>query len=151
MDDKNTPPEASNAEIEAGFGNTQATATDAPMTYKANFEGDEIDGKRYGLGDTIAESVDAGTIAFLVQNGRITPNSPADDSTSGGEGGPAPKPPADQADDFDLDADETAEVEQLKADNTAEQLRAIAEAEGTDVEGDDNKTDLASKIVAGRR
>lgn len=46
--------------------------------YVANFEGDEIDGKRYAYGDEIDESVDAGTIRYLVENGRLTELSEGD-------------------------------------------------------------------------
>lgn len=43
------------------------------------------------------------------------------------------------------------EAGKLVADNTAEQLRKIAADEGVAVESDDNKSDLARKIVEGRR
>lgn len=39
--------------------------------YKALFDGDEINGKRYALGAPIT-GLDAPTAAYLVQNGRIT-------------------------------------------------------------------------------
>lgn len=156
MDDQGNAPEATSSEIEAGFGNTTATASDAPMTYKANFDGDEIDGKRYALGDTIDAKVDAGTIAFLVQNGRITPNSPSDDSTSGGEGGKAPAgndqdSGKDPFEGYDLGEDERAEASQLVKDNQAPALRQIAEDEEVELESDDNKADVAAKIVIARR
>lgn len=38
--------------------------------YETLFDGDEIDGKRYGLGD-IVTGIDAPTGAFLVETGRI--------------------------------------------------------------------------------
>jgi hypothetical protein len=46
--------------------------------YVANFEGDEIDGKRYAYGDEIDESVDAGTVRYLYENGRLTELSEGD-------------------------------------------------------------------------
>ena len=57
-----------------------------PSGYVANFEGDEIDGVTYSLGDRIADGLDPGTIAYLVKNGRITPVTDAvEDSPSGGD------------------------------------------------------------------
>jgi hypothetical protein len=47
------------------------------MAYFAQFDGDEINGKRYGIGEEIADSVDAGTLAFLVAGGRIASTPPA--------------------------------------------------------------------------
>lgn len=45
-------------------------------TYFANFDGDDINGKRYALGEEIADDVDAGTLAFLANTGRITTTAP---------------------------------------------------------------------------
>jgi hypothetical protein len=44
--------------------------------YFANFEGDEINGKFYALGDTIADDVDVGTLGFLESTGRIGATKP---------------------------------------------------------------------------
>lgn len=46
--------------------------------YIANFEGDEIDGRRYAYGEEIDERLDAGTANYLVQNGRLTELSEGD-------------------------------------------------------------------------
>jgi hypothetical protein len=45
-------------------------------TYFANFDGDEINGRRYGLGDPIDDDVDTGTLVYLAQTGRITATQP---------------------------------------------------------------------------
>lgn len=148
----------------SNFGNAPAGDGLAPREkYIANFEGDEIAGKRYGLGEEIADDVDAGTIAYLVQIGRITPKSATDsDATSLGEGandttgtGANVKTPAPAAEDpfasYDLTDEEKAEAEQLKADNNAEQLREEAANAGVELESDDNKSDMAAKIVISRR
>jgi hypothetical protein len=49
---------------------------DRPKLY-AQFDGDEIDGVTYGLGDEIKDTVDAGTIAFLEGRGRIASAPPS--------------------------------------------------------------------------
>lgn len=43
----------------------------------AQFDGDEIDGKRYALGDKIDDSVDAATRGFLIDAGRLSASAPA--------------------------------------------------------------------------
>lgn len=120
--------------------------------YVANFEGDVINGVRYKMGDRIADDVDPGTIAYLVQNGRISGFADGDSNPQPSLGDSSdPAIPNATADVFaSLTADQKAEAETLKADNTADQLRAIAKDEGVAVETDDNKTDLAAKIVAAR-
>jgi hypothetical protein len=65
---------------DANFGNAE-TIPSNPV-YIANFEGDEIDGKRYSLGEAIDSKVDAGTIRFLVQNGRISEQEATDSGAS---------------------------------------------------------------------
>ena len=50
-----------------------------------------------------------------------------------------------------LVAEDDDEVQSLKNDNTADELRALADGEGVQLEGDDNKTDMARKIATARR
>ena len=45
--------------------------------YFAQFEGLEVDGKRYALGDQISAKVDAGTLAYLSSVGQIGASRPA--------------------------------------------------------------------------
>lgn len=49
----------------------------------AQFDGDEVDGKRYGIGDELDGGTDAGTIAYLTGTGRFSATKP-------GEGSPIP-------------------------------------------------------------
>lgn len=74
------------------MGEAAKTADEVPvnkatgMSYVSNFEGEEINGRRYALGEGIDESVDAGTIRYLVSNGRITELGPNDaPATAGGD------------------------------------------------------------------
>jgi hypothetical protein len=48
-----------------------------PIPLFAQFDGDEIDGKRYAFGAQIDDSVDAGTRAVLLGMGRIATSPPA--------------------------------------------------------------------------
>jgi hypothetical protein len=128
---------------------------ETPSGYIANFEGDEIDGRRYKLGERIADTVDAGTIAYLVQNGRITPTTEgAAGSPSGSEGGTAPggEPSSDTTGEGPTLTDEQqAEADKLVDGNTKDDLLALAEAEGVEgVTADNNKAEIAAKIVAAR-
>ena len=50
-----------------------------------------------------------------------------------------------------LPPENDSEVAALKDSGSATDLRAIAKDEGVTLEGDDNKTDIARKIVAARR
>jgi hypothetical protein len=130
------------------FGAQPATE---PAGYVANFDGDTIDGRTYKLGEKIDGSVDAGTIAYLVQNGRITGYSEdSAASPSGGEPGGTgiPQP---EGDGPTLSAEQQADADKLVADNSKAELLKIAEDEGVeDVTDDNNKSEIAAKIVAGR-
>jgi hypothetical protein len=57
------------------------------MRYFANFEGDEIDGVRYKIGEEIT-SKDVGVLAYLVSNGRITERADDDDGDGSSLGEP---------------------------------------------------------------
>lgn len=57
----------------------------ADKKYYAQFDGDEVDHKFYKLGEPIADSVDAGTIAFLVSQGRIGATPPGQASKDAGD------------------------------------------------------------------
>lgn len=122
-----------------------------PSGYVANFEGDEIDGVTYSLGDRIADGLDPGTIAYLVKNGRITPVTDAvAESPSGGEspihGGKAPAGDSGPK----LTDEQQAEADKL-ANKSKDELLAIAKDEGVDgVTEDNNKAEIAAKIVAAR-
>lgn len=141
----------------ARFGNSLTAETDTAVDYVANFEGDEIDGTTYNLGDKIKRGIDAGTLAYLVQNGRITPTTPdSANAPAGGEpadmgdgkGAPSTRPAIDPA----LDGTEQGGADTLVADNSKSDLLALAKAEGVDgVSGDDNKAEIAARIVASRR
>lgn len=140
----------------AGFGDQPEGET--PTGYVANFEGDEIDGKRYKLGERIASDVDSGTIAYLVQNGRITPTTDGFTEPSGGDpithgDGGEKTPNPDDANRFaayDLNEDTRAAAQALFDENTVVELKAIAEDEKVELEGDDNKADIAAKIALKR-
>jgi hypothetical protein len=131
------------------FGNDLAAKEGAPGGYIANFNGDEIDGKTYKLGDKIDDSVDAGTLAYLQQIGRITAVGEGGEAPSGGEGGTGvPTGQQNGNANVELSDAEQAEADQLVADNSAEQLRDMI-PEGQSTSG--TKADLAARIVAGRR
>lgn len=118
-----------------------------PTGYVANFDGDEIDGKRYKLGERIAADVDAGTIAYLVQNGRITPTTEGFSSPSGGEDSSIPS----ASEEPTLTAEQQAEADELVASSSKDDLLGTAEAEGVEgVTKDNNKSEIAAKIVAAR-
>lgn len=120
-----------------------------PSGYVANFEGDEINGKRYKLGEKIASDVDPGTIAYLVQNGRITPfTGDSAQSPSGGEGGTGIPQPEGDSDAPTLTAEQQAEADQLVKDNNAEELAALADDAGVSKSG--TKAEVAARIVAAR-
>jgi len=53
--------------------------------YYAQFDGDEVDGKIYRLGEPLKDSVDAGTIAYLVGMGRIGSTPPAEANKDAGD------------------------------------------------------------------
>jgi hypothetical protein len=127
-----------------GRFSAQPTA-ETPTGYIANFSGDEINGRVYKVGDRIADDVDAGTLAFLVQNGRITPTTAdAAGSPAGGEGGTG-TPDAN-------DAETDPAVTELVDGNTKEALLKIAEDEKVEgVTADNNKTEIATKIVEARK
>lgn len=138
------------ADDAANFGNSLTAESDVPVNYVANFEGDEIDGTTYAMGDKIT-GLDAGTAAYLVQNGRITPTS--DDSAgtpAGGSGGDGITPPGASAGDQEVTLSDTeqAEADTLVADNSAADLQAML-PEGSSKSG--SKADLAARIIAGRR
>jgi hypothetical protein len=155
MADEQDPPEAGDEALE-NFGNDPIGAPSRDVYY-ANFNGDEINGRTYQLGERIADDVDAGTLAYLVQNGRITPASNEDgegiagggEEAGGGEDGAGSG--SDPFSAYDLDANERAEAEQLKADNDAASLRKLAADEDVELESDDNKSDVAAKIMIARR
>ncbi len=62
----------------------------------ALFDGDEVDGKRYALGDEIDASVDAGTLAYLIGIGRVgaTPPAGVEKAPAGSAGLPDDSDPA---------------------------------------------------------
>lgn len=73
------------------MGEAAKTAEDVPVnkatgkSYVSNFEGEEVDGRRYALGEGIDAGVDGGTIKYLTSTGRITELGPNDaPSTAGG-------------------------------------------------------------------
>lgn len=133
---------------EANFGGQPKG--EEPSGYIANFNGDEIDGVTYQMGDRIADNVDQGTIAYLVQNGRITPTTPGAAGSPSGAEGATGIPQPEKANAPTLTAEQQADADKLKDDNTRDQLLAIAKDEDVAVETDDNKADLAAKIVAKR-
>jgi len=126
---------------------------ETPTGYVANFEGDEIDGKRYSLGERIADSVDAGTIAYLVQNGRITAVTDGFNSPSGGDSithSGSPGAPA-EGKGPTLTDEQQAEADKLVNSNNKDELLALAKDEGVEgVTDDNNKSEIAAKIVAAR-
>lgn len=131
----------------ARFSNA-AAATQADAKYVANFNGDEIDGKTYQMGDPIAPSLDAGTAAYLTQIGRITAVSPdAVGVPSGGSNDGLTPPPRAGAPDSRAAA---SPADQLVADNSKGDLLKMAEAEGADVSDSDSKATIAAAIVAKR-
>lgn len=162
MDDQNSndPPEATAEELQ-NFGNAPGPGDPPREKYIANFDGDEIAGTTYALGEEIDSSVDAGTLAYLVQIGRITPKSAEDsDATSlggsandlTGTGGNGKAAGSEGADDPQLTADETAEVTKLVDGNSKADLLTLAESEGVEgVTEDNNKTEIATKIIVARR
>lgn len=120
--------------------------------YVANFEGDEIDGKRYKLGEKIADGIDPGTIAYLVQNGRITAAASVDTmEPSGGDSntlaGSPGSPPTDIAN--ALSADEKARVDELVEQNSGDALAELAEEAGVSKSG--TKAEVAERIVRAER
>ena len=127
---------------------------DEPTGYIANFSGDEVNGKVYEMGERLADDVDAGTIAYLVQNGRFTPTTAdAAGTPAGGEGGTgAPDAPTNATDDTPtLTAEQQAEADKLVNDNTKDELLKLAEDEKVEgVTADNNKAEIAAKIVAAR-
>lgn len=129
---------------------TEPGTAEEPSGYIANFDGDEIDGKRYALGDRIDSNVDAGTIAFLVTQGRITPTTEGMAGTPSGGTDEATRPAGAKAEEGPtLTAAQQAEADQLVNDNTKDELLAMADGvEG--VTGDNNKAEIAAKIVANR-
>jgi hypothetical protein len=78
---------ASTGDSDKNFGNAETIP--ASPKYIANFEGDEIDGVIYSLGDEIPKPgkpmPDPGTLRYLVQIGRITEKAEGDsDAPAGG-------------------------------------------------------------------
>lgn len=135
---------------DANFSNAETIP--ANPKYIANFNGDEINGVTYQEGDEIASDVDAGTIRYLVQIGRITEKSAEDSNlTSTGETGRNAMDPRGSTSTADpvLSADETAERDRLVSGNNKDELLALAE--GTDATDDNNKAEIATKIVLSRR
>lgn len=57
----------------------------ADKKYYAQFDGDEVDGKVYKLGEPLKDSVDAGTITYLVGMGRIGSTPPAEPNKDAGD------------------------------------------------------------------
>lgn len=152
-DDKNeNETAAEEAEISQNFGNQRAT--DAPTKYVANFTGDEVDGHRYELGEELKDNVDAGTIAYLVQNGRFTPKSPGDSNEpAGGTEEAIPGNAKDEggaAEEVTLTEAEQTEADALVADNSKDDLLALADGVAG-VTKDNNKAEIAAKLVASRR
>lgn len=125
---------------------------ETPSGYIANFDGDEVDGRIYKLGERIADNVDPGTIAFLVQNGRITPTTEgAAGSPSGGTGGGTgiPQPEGAAGETPTLTDGQQAEADKLVSDNSKADLLAMAKDKGVEgVTEDNNKAEIAAKIVA---
>jgi hypothetical protein len=119
---------------------TEAGAAGA-SGYVANFDGDEIDGKRYSLGEKIDDNVDPATIAFLVQNGRITPYAPGIDGEPSGGESPIHGPGTGEG---------NADADALAGDNTKAELLKLAEDEKVDVPADATKAEIAAAIVAKR-
>jgi hypothetical protein len=146
---------------EANFGGQPQG--EEPTGYIANFDGDEVDGKRYKMGDRLADDVDAGTIAYLVQNGRFTPTTAgAAGSPSGGDSSdpaiPTGEDPGhksdspEKSDAPELNADEQAEADALVNSSSKDDLLGTAKAEGIEgVTADNNKAEIAAKIIAARR
>ena len=108
--------------------------------YVANFDGDEIDGKRYALGEKIADSVDPGTLAYLVQNGRITPF--AEGTPGEPSGGDDPT--------HGLGGGSTDEAATLEDGNSKAALLKLAADENVDVSDSATKAEIAAAIVAKR-
>jgi hypothetical protein len=136
---------------DAPAGGTSPGEGQTATGYVANFDGDEIDGKRYALGERIADTVDAGTIAYLVQNGRITGTAEGGADTPSGGTEEATRPTGGDGKDEGptLTAEQQADADKLVADNTKEQLLAIAEDGGVEgVTADNNKAEIAAKIIA---
>lgn len=55
---------------------------DAPTKLYAQFDGDEVNGKVYKLGEELAEGTDAGTRHFLTEAGRFTASVPLNVNTA---------------------------------------------------------------------
>lgn len=110
---------------DANFANAETIPANAK--YIANFDGDEVNGKRYALGDELAADVDAGTIRYLVQNGRFTEKS-VDDSNAtatGGTGGTGIPTPADTGGDFDAGAFVNRNLDEI----TDDEIRGLTPAQ----------------------
>jgi len=182
----------------ARFGGSLDTETAEPK-YIANFDGDEINGKTYKVGEEIDSSVDEATLLYLTQLGRIRANTASDGNapvggTSDGlqpimgatdpasmdrnamlaelaapmsdddlrraveakRGGssfsPADEENDDEEDDFNLSEEETAARDKLVADNSKDALLALAKDENVEgVKADNNKDEIATKIIVARR
>lgn len=124
--------------------------------YVANFEGDEINGKRYSVGDEIADDVDGGTIAYLVGIGRITHTTTADSKQPavGGEPDALTPQSTDPLDGAHLTEEETAARDKLVEDEGAnlDKLREIAANEGVEgVTADQDAAGVATLIIIKRR
>lgn len=57
----------------------------ADTEYYAQFDGDEVDGKVYKLGEKLKSSVDVGTITYLVGMGRIGSTRPSEPNKDAGD------------------------------------------------------------------
>lgn len=117
---------------------------EAALGYVANFSGDEIEGKVYQMGDKIASGLDAGTIRYLVENGRITPTTPDSAGSPSGGTGATGIPNGDGG-------SGNSEADALVKDNTADELRTMAADEGVELAAGDTKAEIAAKILAARK
>lgn len=127
----------------------------AATKFYANFDGDEVNGRRYALGEALADDVDPGTAAYLVSNGRFTASTAeASDATATGGKGPALTPTPDPLEGVTLTDDEIAARDRLVADEDGnlDKLREIATNEGVEgVTTEQDAATVATLIVVHRR
>ncbi len=104
----------------------------AKPAYFAQFDGDEIDGKVYKIGDEIDASVGAGTMEYLKGIGRIAVTKPAEPNVIGSTDKPLAEMNRSELEAAARSLIDLSDYEDDQLRNEIERRRALIEAEKTD-------------------